>query len=75
MPRDKEYYLIKPSGNVFVFSGYLNGFNQLRQAKEKGDYCKSISTGHWYSDTETRVPKDQIPSNIKTICLLHSIPI
>ena len=76
----QDYILITPNGNVTSFDRSLTGYKDLRDSLRSGDYVFSVMSSSWYKAAvgnilSSIVPIEigQLPSEIKTICLLNDI--
>ena len=76
----QDYILITPDGNVTRFDLYLTSYKDLRDSLRSGDYVFSVMSSRWYKADVGNILSiiipieiDQIPPEIKTICLLNDI--
>ena len=76
----QDYILITPNGNVTSFDRSLTGYKDLRDSLRSEDYVFSVMSSSWYKaavgnilSSIIPIEVDQIPPEIKTICLLNDI--
>ena len=76
----QDYILITPNGNVTSFDRSLTGYRNLQESLCSGDYVFSVMSSSWYKAAvgnilSSIIPIEigQLPSEIKTICLLNDI--